>query len=103
MLIDNPILVAKNYTTAIEESGLDISQSEAILLESIHNVFGSATQYKNFESNLLKGLLDENEILENDTIRDLLGRQRQVILEDTTVMASPEAMSFCSSFIPNVN
>lgn len=100
MLIDNPILVAKNYTTAIEESGLDISQSEAILLESIHNVFGSATQYKNFESNLLKGLLDENEILENDTIRDLLGRQRQVILEDTTVMASPEAMSFAVASFP---
>lgn len=100
MVIENPLLVARNYTMAIEEAGLDIAQPEAILFESIHNVFGSATSYKNFENTLLQGLLTENEILENDAIKSLLERQRQVILEDTSVMASPEAMSFAVASFP---
>ena len=100
MVLDNPLLVARNYTMAIEESGLDISQPEAILFESIQSVFGSATSYKNFENTLLEGILNENEILENDAVKALLQRQRQVILEDTTVMASPEAMSFAVASFP---
>ena len=58
MVLDNPLLVARNYTMAIEESGLDISQPEAILFESIQSVFGSATSYKNFENTLLEGILN---------------------------------------------
>lgn len=100
MVIDNPLLVARNYTQAIEESGLDINQAESYLLESIHGVLGSATAYKTFENTLLDGLLEEASVLEADAVRSLLNRQRQVLLEDTTVMASPEAMSFAVASFP---
>jgi hypothetical protein len=100
MVIDNPLLVARNYTQAIEEVGLDINQSESYLLESIQTVLGSATSYKTFENTLLEGLLENASILEEDAVRGLLNRQRQVLLEDTTVMASPEAMSFAVASFP---
>ena len=97
----NPTLVARNYVTAIEESGLDITAPESQLLESIQTVFGSATGYANFEQTLLSGLLEESDTLENETLRALLSRQRDVILnEATTVMSSPEAMSFAVASFP---
>ena len=97
----NPTLVARNYVSAIEESGLDITAPENQLLESIQTVFGSATSYANFEQTLLTGLLHENDTLENDTLKALLKRQRDVILnEATTVMSSPEAMSFAVASFP---
>ena len=97
----NPTLVARNYVTAIEESGLDITAPESQLLESIQTVFGSATGYANFEQTLLTGLLQESDTLENETLKALLHRQRDVILnEATTVMSSPEAMSFAVASFP---
>ena len=97
----NPTLVARNYVHAIEESGLDITAPESQLLESIQTVFGSATGYANFEQTLLTGLLQESDTLENETLKALLQRQRDVILnEATTVMSSPEAMSFAVASFP---
>ena len=75
----NPTLVARNYVHAIEESGLDITAPESQLLESIQTVFGSATGYANFEQTLLTGLLQESDTLENETLKALLQRQRDVI------------------------
>lgn len=97
----NSALIARNYVSAIEESGLDITLPDQQLLENIHSVMGSQTSYANFEASLLNGLTESFDKIEEDCLRDLLKRQRDVILtEATAVMASPEAMSFAVASFP---
>lgn len=100
-MFNTSAMVARNYVVAIEESGLDISLPEQSLLENITSVFGSATGYANFEATLLEGLTESFDTLECDTLKALLKRQKDVILqESTTVMSSPEAMSFAVASFP---
>ena len=46
----NSALIARNYVSAIEESGLDITLPDQQLLENIHYVMCSATSYSSFEA-----------------------------------------------------
>ena len=96
----NSTLVSRNYVHAIEESGLDITQNHDDLLDSIKTLFESATAYSSFKQNLFGDLLEHADMLEKDFYGNLLDRQRSVILTESTVMASPEAMSFAVASFP---
>lgn len=89
----------KNYKHVIEESSLDINNNNQDLLENIVDVMSSPTGYQNLKADLLQGLF-ENETL-NDSIALLMDRQKDMIItESSTVMASPEAMSFAVASFP---
>ena len=92
--------VNMNYQSAIEESGFDITQPEQDLLESIQSVFGSVTQYANFEDTLLKNLFEDSDVLELASMKKLLARQRDVILTESSIQSSAEAMSFAVAAFP---
>jgi len=96
----NSTLVSRNYVHAIEESGLDITQNSDELLDSVKTLFESATAYSSFKQNLFGDLLENVDMLEKDFYSNLLDRQRSVILTESTVMASPEAMSFAVASFP---
>ena len=96
----NSTLVSRNYVHAIEESGLDITQNNDDLLDSIKTLFESTTAYSSFKQNLFGDLLENVDALQKDFYGDLLDRQRSAILTESTVMASPEAMSFAVASFP---
>ena len=96
----NPNMVNMNYQHAIEESGFDVTQPEQDLLESIQTIFSSATSYANFEETLLNGLFESADVMEIDGIKKLLARQRDVILTESSIQSSPEAMSFAVAAFP---
>jgi len=96
----NPNMVNMNYQQAIEESGFDVTLPEQDLLESIQTIFSSATHYANFEDTLLKGIFEDSDVLELDSMKKLLARQRDVILTESSIQSSPEAMSFAVAAFP---
>lgn len=98
MLDNNKLL--KNYTTIITESGLDISAAPDVLHDSIVDTLQSSTKYDNMTNTLMSGLF-ENDTNTGSHVSGILERQRTMIItESSTVMSSPEAMSFAVASFP---
>lgn len=97
----NETKLLKNYAHVIEESALDINNNGNELLENIVDVLSSPTGYMNFKQDLMEGLFESSDEMLRDHISALMDRQQSVIItESTTVMASPEAMSFAVASFP---
>lgn len=98
MLDNNKLL--KNYQTVITESDLDVGAASDVLHDSIVATLSSSTKYDNMTNGLMSGLF-ENDADMHGHIGSILERQRSVLItESSTVMSSPEAMSFAVASFP---